>query len=238
MDITFRTSEHTDQLDEAFAKAQRKFKTAVKNAANPHFKSRFADYEAIIDAGRDALNDEGICVLQPATAKGQGVIVTTTLRFKGQWYASDLEMTATQAGPQALGSCITYAKRYALGALLAIPSGDDDGEAAEGRQTETVRDAPKAPASNVDKVKARVAAANGAAPDRLGAIKAGLERFGLKSSDARKAKAESILGHPFDTKNDADLTALEAWIREKNDATEILGRAENEKQAEFDQRVQ
>jgi len=48
----------------------------------------------------------------------------------GQWLSSELLLKPVKADPQAAGSCLTYARRYALQAIAGIPSEDDDGNAA------------------------------------------------------------------------------------------------------------
>jgi hypothetical protein len=50
--------------------------------------------------------------------------------------------------PQKLGSAITYAKRYALQALFALPSEDDDGNKASGINVPTGKVQPKQPQSS------------------------------------------------------------------------------------------
>lgn len=127
-------------------KAQKQIKAATKNSNNPHFQSRFADLAAIFDACKEHLADAGIAIIQAPTSDGNKVTVTTRLSTEGQYYEADLEMTAAQPSPQAVGSCITYAKRYGLAAMAGVATEDDDGEAAEGRQqtdSRARRDPPK-----------------------------------------------------------------------------------------------
>jgi hypothetical protein len=233
-------SEQIGQLVAALAKAHAQFKTIGKDktakiqSAKGAFSYTYADLATVIDATLPALSANGLAVVQPVRlAEGQIVVTTILAHSSGEWISEEMSWPVADTDNRSIGSGVTYARRHSYLAVIGAASTDedDDAQSARGGDHETAK-----PQSRTASVAAKVAAANGT--DRLGAIKAGLERFGLKSSDARKAKAESILGHPFDTKNDSDLTALEAWIREKNDATEILGRAENEKQAEFDQRVQ
>src|SRR5512138_1843932 len=93
----FRTSEQTDKIDAAMAKAQAKIRPASKNAENPHFKSRFADLASIFDACRAALAEAGVTVVQAPSSEGKIVTVTTRLSHAGQFYEADLSVDAPQA---------------------------------------------------------------------------------------------------------------------------------------------
>lgn len=133
------------ELATALAKAQAAMKGAAKDSTNPHFKNRYADLASIWDACRGPLTANGLAVIQTTTGDGAKVVVRTVLAHSsGQWIAGDLTMTAQQNTPQAVGSCITYARRYALAAMVGVaPDDDDDAEAAE-RPAVQSRSAPRA----------------------------------------------------------------------------------------------
>jgi hypothetical protein len=167
---------HSEQINEiatAMAKAQGKIEGAAKAAKNPAFKqggkeSKYADLASVWDACRDQLATNGIAVIQAPRADGPKVTVETMLTHSsGQWMKDELTMTAQQGTPQAIGSAITYARRYALAAMVGVAPADDDGNAASGVDSPAGRPEPthaehhEAPATNVDKVKAKVQAANG-----------------------------------------------------------------------------
>jgi hypothetical protein len=159
---------------------------------------------------------------------GTDRLATLTVKFTLTDGNSSLDFTVlgegTDQGDKATYKAMTGALKYALLKLFLIPTGDDP-ELDDEKPTRGAA-APAQPASNVDKVKAKVQAANGKGPDRVKAISDGLERLGFPSSDARKAKAAAILGHPFNPAHDADLTALEAWLqanRNITDAAAVLG---------------
>jgi hypothetical protein len=124
-------SEQIKTLAVALLKAQKQIKVAVKDSANPFFKSKYADFTTIVEAVKPALNENGIMFLQIVTPEG----VETVLLHESGEYISGVTpvVVAKQNDPQALGSAITYAKRYGLQAIVGIPSEDDDGEAAMGR---------------------------------------------------------------------------------------------------------
>ena len=69
-------------------------------------------------------------------------VVTRLMHVSGQWLENEFTLPMVKSDPQAAGSAITYARRYALQALFGIPAVDDDGEAAvlRGSQQPTVPD--------------------------------------------------------------------------------------------------
>lgn len=121
-----------DQLGLALSKAQAKIKTADKDANNPHFGSQYADLASVWTACREALTSEGLSVVQLPCGDGDRVGLTTTLlHASGQWMASTIFVSPERKGPQAVGSVITYLRRYALAAAVGVAPDDDDGNAAE-----------------------------------------------------------------------------------------------------------
>lgn len=119
-------------LAEALAKCQSELRNAKKDAANPFFNSSYADLSMVWDTAREPLTKNGLSVMQLPSAEGARVTVETILlHASGESISSRLTMTAKDAGPQSIGSAITYARRYALSAMVGIASEeDDDGNAA------------------------------------------------------------------------------------------------------------
>lgn len=132
----FRTSQEITAIAEAMVSAQAEFGAAVKDSANPAYRSKYADLSACIEATQKALNKHGIAVMQAPQLDGQMVTITTRLQHKsGQWYESDLTLPAVQRerfDSQSVGSAITYGRRYSLQAILNLATTDDDGNAASG----------------------------------------------------------------------------------------------------------
>ena len=161
-------SETINELAAALAAAQGKIENASKDSANPYFRSRYADLASIWDAVRGPLSENGLAVVQPVRVEGSSVTVTTLLAHaSGQWISSDLTMTAQKQikdgggwekldSPQAIGSCITYARRYALAAMAGVAPEDDDGEGAEGRRQQQSARLPPVPPSDPEKPSRRV----------------------------------------------------------------------------------
>ena len=125
-------------LAAALAKAQGAMKAAAKDAENPHFRSRYADLASIWAACREPLAANGLCVMQRVSTVEAGVMVTTLLAHaSGEWVRDRAVFPVAQKTPQAYGSAITYARRYALAALVGVAAGDedDDGNEASGHGT-------------------------------------------------------------------------------------------------------
>ena len=126
-------SPEIDKLAAALAVVQAGLKPAVKDAVNPHYKSRYADLSAVWDACREALGANGLSIVQvgDVTDQYQAVLHTRLLHVSGQWIGGVYPLAPAAAGPQAMGSALTYARRYCLAALLGIVAEeDDDGNAA------------------------------------------------------------------------------------------------------------
>ena len=65
------------QVAAAFVKAQREFGPALKSATNPHFRSRYADLSACVEAVIDALNNNNIAMTQRTSMCSDGIIIET-----------------------------------------------------------------------------------------------------------------------------------------------------------------
>lgn len=130
-------SENIGNLAMALAKAQGEMEGAAKDSKNPHFNSRYADLASIVDACRGPLAKHEISYVQVPSTPEAGLVRMTTMLIhsSGEWIESEpLTVQAKDAGPQAVGSCLTYLRRYQLAAIVGIAPEDDDAEAAEGRK--------------------------------------------------------------------------------------------------------
>lgn len=122
------------ELSAALAVAQGHIENALKDSANPFFKSKYADLASVREAVRKPFAENGLAVIQMPSSDGAVVTLTTILTHSsGEWISSDLTMTAKDNSPQAIGSCITYARRYALQSFAGVAPEDDDAETAQGR---------------------------------------------------------------------------------------------------------
>lgn len=116
----------------AFVEAQKAFGPALKSSTNPHFRSRYADLSACVEAVIDALNSHGIALMQQTSECADGVTVETVLIHEsGESLSSGkLHVPASKHDAQGYGSALTYARRYSLMAACGIAPEDDDGNAA------------------------------------------------------------------------------------------------------------
>lgn len=127
-------SEQINELAAALAKAQGEITGALKDSSNPFFKSKYADLASCWDACRKPLSENGLAVIQPTVEKDGTVYVVTTLAHSsGQWIRGWLPIKTKDDGPQAQGSGLTYARRYALAGIVGLAQVDDDAEAAQAR---------------------------------------------------------------------------------------------------------
>lgn len=147
-------SELVGELAAALARAQKTVLAAAKDVTGQvgGQKKRYADLQGCWDACRASLADNGLAVTQAGYYEGgeTWTLRTTLLHTSGQWIAGNLPIlySANKAltDMQALGSAITYARRYALCAIVGIVTEDDDGNAAGKNVRADDRQAPAAPA--------------------------------------------------------------------------------------------
>ena len=141
----------TGKLAEALARAQAAMHPAKMDAKNPFFGFRYATLSSVWGACRDALTANGLAVVQQATASGAQVSVTSRLlHTSGESVdGGTLSLTAKDASPQAVGSALTYARRYSLAALVGVcPDENDDANGAQ----EAEPPAPKKPTASCDTI--------------------------------------------------------------------------------------
>jgi hypothetical protein len=130
-------SDDINELAAALSKAQASITGALKDSANPFFKSRYADLASCWDACRKQLTDNELAVIQTTDIMqdGRTVLITTLAHASGQWVRSVTPVLVKDDGPQAQGSGLTYARRYALAAIVGLAQIDDDAEAATARNS-------------------------------------------------------------------------------------------------------
>jgi hypothetical protein len=128
-------SDNIAELAAALSKAQGEITGALKDSSNPFFKSKYADLASCWDACRKQLAANGLSVIQTTEPTDAGLMLVTTLAHSsGQWVRGLMPVLTKDNSPQAQGSGLTYARRYALAAIVGLAQIDDDAEAAQGRK--------------------------------------------------------------------------------------------------------
>jgi len=121
-------SESIKELATALCKAQAEMSGAKKGATNPFFKSKYADLGSIVEAVKEPFASNGLSYSQfPIMEETKVGVETILMHESGEWISSSLTLPMTKQDPQAAGSAITYARRYALQSIAGIPAEDDDG---------------------------------------------------------------------------------------------------------------
>src|SRR3984957_10374879 len=134
-----RSSQTIGAIAGALAKAQgelanpEKSLTATIRSANPRESDRTFRYAALstgLDIVRKALGRHEIAIVQHTAidVEAGGIRLTTGLAHSsGEWLSSEWPVCALSetAAPRRMGASLTYARRYALFALVGI-AGEDD----------------------------------------------------------------------------------------------------------------
>ncbi len=128
---TMNKSATLAKLSAALSKAQGELNPAKKTGANPFYKSKYATLEGVWDACREALSANELAVIQCPQVREESVCLETILTHSsGEWISSLIPLMLTKQDPQTMGSALSYARRYALAAMIGIVQSDDDGEKA------------------------------------------------------------------------------------------------------------
>lgn len=206
--MSLQFSATTSSLFTALFNVQQKCGIIGKDAENPHFKSEYVSLEKLWTTIKPLLALNNLMVIQtPGNVKdGRLTMETAVIHVPtGEFMISAGEMPVGKEGPQAVGSAITYARRYFLASVLSVVAGDedDDGEAAEGRKP--------LPSAKVSDLRQRKEAA--------------LAKLILTSGDKKiEAVVSEILGRKIDEKislrNEEEVVKLENAAN-RNTKTEV-----------------
>ena len=189
------------------------------------YSYKFADLADVVEMARPVLARHGLALIQPVSRRiGRPVEVETWLLHTSGHLLRWVFETSGDGGPQALGSAITYARRYCGQAALGIApdDSDDDGAAAQAavtppRQTRPkaapkkapARPAPDGPRKAADPVTAKAMILFG--------------RLGYGARDDRLRLTSEILERPVSTWSDTtgaerDVVIDELERRERQEA--------------------
>lgn len=89
----------------------------------------YANLNSVLHIVKDGLASEGLTLMQPIARDGEYVIVTTLIidTATGNFLSIPGPPFKIVGDPQAIGSSISYGRRYALVSLFALEAEDDDG---------------------------------------------------------------------------------------------------------------
>jgi len=146
-------SDTITKLAVALNKFQKAVEGAKKSSDNPFYSSKYADLAEIWKTIREPLTANGLSVTQlPDDAFTDRIdeknivmkvaVETVLLHESGEWISSRTVLPLVKRDPQAVGSAITYARRYGLSAILGIHQEDDDANT----HSERKQSSPVAPA--------------------------------------------------------------------------------------------
>ena len=149
-------------LCKALASFHSQVEKIKKDAKNPFFKSKYASLSNILDTIAAPMNASGLIISQHPT--GSDTLITILLHSEtGEYLQSEYNIHPVKMDPQSIGSAITYARRYAIGAILSLNIDDDDGNAATqpaqkpqakaGKQSEPVTDQKDAILFSIEQAK-------------------------------------------------------------------------------------
>jgi hypothetical protein len=117
-----QASESIGKLTTALVKARAAIKHPSRNKVNPHFRNRYADLTAVLDAVIPAFTENGLAITQMMDGKQ---LVTLLSHTSGEYISTTSEIPA-YSNAQQLGSALTYLRRYTVQALAGISADDDD----------------------------------------------------------------------------------------------------------------
>lgn len=141
------------KLFEALSKAQAKIEIAIKDKENPYFKSMYADLSSIWNVCRVPLSENGLAIVQTIEGtRSESFLVTYLGHSSGEFIKSRLPLMIDKPTPQGMGSAITYARRYALSAIVGVCTDDEDDDGNKAEQS--VKEPQKSP-YDLEKKKSR-----------------------------------------------------------------------------------
>ena len=199
-------SNEIGELAKALAAAQGEMDAAKKDGQGNYGK--YTTISSILEVVKEALSKNGLAVVQaPMPCESGNICLRTTLMHSsGQWIASQLTMKADNSSPQKIGSVMTYARRYALAAILGVGQEDDDAQSA---QDEYERQARKAQKERVQQARQHAAENNPDAPtpEMFRALMATLTERGCKERKEYLAELSDFFGK--EVKSSKELTKAE-----------------------------
>lgn len=146
-----KTSDSIKSLSTALLAFHKEIGTVYKSETNPFFKSKYADLSTILSAIQKPLENSKLVITQHPT--DENTLATLMVHTEsGEYILSSYKMTPAKNDPQGQGSLITYARRYALGAILSLNIDVDD----DGNFASAVTKKPSSPAVSPKKEEVKI----------------------------------------------------------------------------------
>ncbi len=137
-----RSSDKTGKLMQALAKAQADLQDPKQSQRGHH--GTYASLADGLPAARRVLAGHGVALMQAVDLERRALV--TRLACADEWVEGDYPLLFHDSKPQQQGSNTTYARRYALWAMLGLAPEDDDAQSSNdsgGNHRNWHRDSPK-----------------------------------------------------------------------------------------------
>jgi hypothetical protein len=122
------TQDAAETLMTALLAVQSEAPTITKSATNPHFKSKFASLDDVMNEINPILTRHGLVWLTlPGREDGEPVLSYRLVHAAtGEALEGSMPLMLKTADPQGQGSALTYARRYSIMAVLGLVTDEDD----------------------------------------------------------------------------------------------------------------
>lgn len=141
-----RTSESISNLAAALVKAQSVCLAVKKDkvAKTGSYSYNYSDFASVVEEIKPALAANELAMIQWSERQDDGITVVTRLQHaSGEWQETDMFIPVAQVSAQAIGSALTYGKRYGAQSAMLLPSADDDGKEASSHAPAQQVDQPR-----------------------------------------------------------------------------------------------
>jgi hypothetical protein len=140
-----RSSDQVGILAEALSKAQAEFpvvpklhRAKIPTKSGGEYSYNYADLADTVACAGPILAANGLSVSHhPDFADGYDLLTTRLMHTSGEWLEASMRLFLSAESPQAHGSAITYAKRYAYSSIIGLVADEDDDGASATRAPQT-----------------------------------------------------------------------------------------------------
>jgi hypothetical protein len=184
------------ELIKALIKAKAEFNPIQKDGTNPHYKRKYATLDAVLDAVTPALGKHGLVIIQTTEIfEGKTVLRTHIFHESGESITSTYPLPEI-SDSQKFGAALTYARRYAVCAILSVTADEDND--AEGA---TTPQKPEQPQNNIRPRKDNQ-------QPRVQPTKQAVTPPSINPKDLRVKEVRTLLNYPLDL--------VKEWLHYRN----------------------